>query len=106
MVEVVGDGMETNDPAVPSWIDALVDALTHDDDFRRMFERTPGKAAHSLGVPFDEFRSLMAAAASTSPDAAGSADEADPAGERARPLRSPTGWAAAYARVVAAMHPT
>ena len=46
---------------VPAWLGTLTEKLATDDDFRRMFAETPGKAANSIGVPYDDFQTLMAA---------------------------------------------
>ena len=43
-----------------AWFEQLCARLATDDDFRRMFERTPGKAAHSIGVPYDELEEFIA----------------------------------------------
>ena len=45
----------------PEWLDTLTEKLALDDDFRRMFERTPGKASNSIGIPYEDFKALLAA---------------------------------------------
>lgn len=47
--------------AVPEWMNTLTERLAIDDEFREMFEKTPGKAANVIGVPYDEFQKMMAA---------------------------------------------
>jgi hypothetical protein len=42
------------------WLDMLNEKLATDEDFRRLFERTPGKAANSIGIPYDAFKALLA----------------------------------------------
>ena len=42
--------------AVPEWMNTLTERLAIDDEFREMFEKTPGKAANVIGVPYDEFQ--------------------------------------------------
>ena len=49
------------DGPVPAWLDTLTEKLAVDEEFRRMFETTPGKAANSLGIPYEDFQALMAA---------------------------------------------
>lgn len=45
----------------PAWIDTLTEKLATDDEFRAMFEKTPGKAANSIGVPYEDFQAILAA---------------------------------------------
>lgn len=45
----------------PAWVDTLTEKLATDEEFRLMFERTPGKASNSIGIPHEDFQGLMAA---------------------------------------------
>ncbi len=45
----------------PAWVDTLTEKLATDEEFRLMFERTPGKASNSIGIPYEDFQGLMAA---------------------------------------------
>lgn len=45
----------------PEWLDTLTEKLAVDDEFREMFEKTPGKAANSIGVPYEDFQAMLAA---------------------------------------------
>ena len=51
---------EDSRDGIPEWVGRLIERLATDEDFRRQYERTPGKAAHSIGVPYDEFVAHLA----------------------------------------------
>lgn len=58
----------------PAWVDTLTERLAVDDEFRAMFEKTPGKAANSIGIPYEDFQAMLAEV--RDPGAANLADRA------------------------------
>lgn len=45
---------------VSEWVALLHRSLDGNADFTRMFERTPGKALHTIGVPYDDVVAVLA----------------------------------------------
>jgi hypothetical protein len=74
--------MEVTPDQWQRWLDDLKSKLSVDEDFRRAFQATPGKAVSTLGVPNELIGPLISqanhdVAASTPPDRPG-----EKAGER------------------------
>ncbi len=44
----------------PDLVDQLTERLATDPEFRETFRLTPGKAANSMGIPYDDFQELLA----------------------------------------------
>lgn len=51
----IDDSQGTSD-----WVALLRGKLNEDDDFAGSFERTPGKALHSIGVPYSDIIAVLA----------------------------------------------
>lgn len=52
----------TPDPSGPdpSWMETLTEKLATDTEFRELFASHPGRAANSIGVPYEDFQAMLA----------------------------------------------
>jgi hypothetical protein len=57
--------MEVTPDQWQRWLDALSTRLSVDEDFRRAFQATPGKAVSALGVPNEHIGPLISKAIQT-----------------------------------------
>ncbi len=48
----------------PELLEQLTERLATDAEFRELFRKAPGKAANSMGIPYEDFQELLASSRS------------------------------------------